>query len=361
MINIQKIKINLAEIYLLKCRYMFDYLISKRHLIKFAKYRSKKKIILTLVPTHDNLGDHAIAYASRKFLEDMFSDYEIIEINIREIYKYAKALREVMNSNDMVFIIGGGNIGDLYRNEEWTRRFIIKTFQNFKIVNLSATAHFTNTWYGKRELREAKKIYNKHPNLLVLARDNTTYEFMKTHFNKCRVIKNPDMVLYLNEREESKERINIMVCLRDDKESYLDSNSREKIKKAIDERYKSFETFTTTIGRGVNNHTREEELKTLWNKLKRAKVVITDRLHGMIFCAITGTPCVVIRSFDHKVVEGFEWLKELNYMRLVENPTVESVCKAIDELLALKEINNIDYREKYFKSLRNRITEAFKS
>ncbi|MFB8735822.1 polysaccharide pyruvyl transferase family protein [Bacillus sp. SL00103] len=36
----------------------------------------------------------------------------------------------------------------------------------------------------------------------------------------------------------------------------------------------------------------------------KAQVVVTDRLHGMIFCAITKTPCVVLRSFDHKVMEG---------------------------------------------------------
>ncbi|EEL48452.1 MULTISPECIES: polysaccharide pyruvyl transferase family protein [Bacillus cereus group] len=354
----QDLKVNIAEIYLLKYKYMLEYQLGNRYINKFEEYRNKKKIILTLIPTHDNLGDHAIAYASRKFLENEFSDHEIIEINIREIYTYAKSLRSVMNPDDMVFIIGGGNMGDLYRNEEWTRRFIIRTFREYKVIQLPATVHFTNTSKGEKELRVAKRIYNSHPNLLILARDSTSYEFMKMHFGDQNVIKNPDMVLYLDESIESNQRKGILLCLRNDKESCLDDNQRKEIKQSINEHHGHFEEFTTTVGYRVNNHTREAELKGLWNKLSKSKVVITDRLHGMIFCAITGTPCVVIRSFDHKVMEGFQWLQELNYIRLVEKPTAETINKEIDELLSVKKINKINYHEKYFKKLRKQIMES---
>ena len=32
----------------------------------------------------------------------------------------------------------------------------------------------------------------------------------------------------------------------------------------------------------------------------RRRVVVTDRLHGMIFAAVTGTPCVVLDNATHK-------------------------------------------------------------
>ena len=73
-------------------------------------------------------------------------------------------------------------------------------------------------------------------------------------------------------------------------------------------------------------------MNRLWDQLRGAEVVVTDRLHGMIFCAITGTPCVVIRSFDHKVLEGFRWLKDVPSMKLVENPDAAEVLGAIEEL-----------------------------
>ncbi|WP_174734479.1 polysaccharide pyruvyl transferase family protein [Mesobacillus harenae] len=354
--NLRRAKINLAELCILKKQASLDYMLSKRYLTKFEKFRTQKKILLTLIPTHDNLGDHAIAYAGKKFLKENFSDYEILEVNIRDIYLYAKAIRDVMNPNDLVFIIGGGNMGDLYRNEEWTRRFIIKTFHDFKIINLPATVHFTNTKYGKSELRISKKVYNSHPNLTILARDESSWKFMKKHFNNCKIIKHPDIVLYLNEKDKSaKERSGILLCLRKDKESYLKENGRELIEKTLIENYGELEKFSTTIGYRVNEKTRENELTALWNKLRGAEVVVTDRLHGMIFCAITETPCVVLRSFDHKVMEGYSWLEDLNYMKLITEPNETSILNAINSLKIVREKNDHSLRHDYFSSLNQQL------
>lgn len=102
-----------------------------------SKGRStSEKIILTLLPSHDNLGDHAIAYASKAFLEQEYPDFDIVEVDMKDIYKSAKNLIRSRHPEDMVFIIGGGNMGDLYRYEEWTRRFIIKTFHDYRVVQL---------------------------------------------------------------------------------------------------------------------------------------------------------------------------------------------------------------------------------
>lgn len=171
----QELKINLAEWLLLKVKYPSEYVMGTPGLKRFDQYKGKKKIILTLIPSHDNLGDHAIALASRTFIENEFPDFELIEIGINDIYKHAKALMRIRHPEDMVFIIGGGNMGDLYRNEEWTRRFIIKTFKHYKIVQLPATAHFSKTPRGKKELKRAKKVYNSHRRLFMMARDDTTY------------------------------------------------------------------------------------------------------------------------------------------------------------------------------------------
>lgn len=95
---------------------------------------TSEKIILTLLPSHDNLGDHAIAYASKAFLEQEYPDFDIVEVDMKDIYKSAKKLIHSRHPEDMVFIIGGGNMGDLYRYEEWTRRFIIKTFRDYRVV-----------------------------------------------------------------------------------------------------------------------------------------------------------------------------------------------------------------------------------
>ncbi|MEC1288769.1 polysaccharide pyruvyl transferase family protein [Bacillus mojavensis] len=353
--SLHSLKINLAEWLLLKVKYPSQFLLGAADQpVKAAAH--KKKIILTLLPSHDNLGDHAIAYASKSFLEKEYSDFEIVEVDMRDIYKSAKALIRSRHPEDMVFIIGGGNMGDLYRYEEWTRRFIIKTFHDYQIVQLPATVHFSDTKKGRKELKRAQKIYNAHPGLLLMARDETTYQFMKRHFKEKKILKQPDMVLYLDRSNTSAEREGVYICLREDQESVLQEEQRNRVKTALFDEFGEIKAFTTTVGRRVSRDTRERELEVLWSKLQSAEAVVTDRLHGMIFCALTGTPCVVIRSFDHKVMEGYQWLKEIPMMKLIEQPEPERVTAAVKELLT-KETNRAGFpRDMYFKGLRDKIS-----
>ena len=39
------------------------------------------------------------------------------------------------------------------------------------------------------------------------------------------------------------------------------------------------------------------------------KLLITDRYHGTIFSLVAGTPVIIIKSTDHKVVTGAEWFR----------------------------------------------------
>ena len=55
---------------------------------------------------------------------------------------------------------------------------------------------------------------------------------------------------------------------------------------------------------------RENTLKKLWCQITEAELVITDRLHGVIFCAITGTRCIAISNYNHKVIGTLKWLRE---------------------------------------------------
>ena len=55
------------------------------------------------------------------------------------------------------------------------------------------------------------------------------------------------------------------------------------------------------------------ELQRLWEHFASSGLVITDRLHGMIFCAITNTPFIVLNNSNGKVRGVFnEWIKN-NY------------------------------------------------
>jgi len=86
----------------------------------------------------------------------------------------------------------------------------------------------------------------------------------------------------------------------------------------------------------INVNQRETELNKKWDQFKKVQVVITDRLHGMVFCAITSTPCIVIANYNHKVKDTYAWLKDLNYIKFVNN---------IDEIPTLmQELKNIEIK-----------------
>ncbi|WP_423202829.1 polysaccharide pyruvyl transferase family protein [Morganella morganii] len=61
----------------------------------------------------------------------------------------------------------------------------------------------------------------------------------------------------------------------------------------------------------------------MWTKFSNSKLVVTDRLHGMIFAFITNTPCLVIRNSNHKIEETYKnWISNFNYIKLINDQEV---------------------------------------
>ena len=338
-----------------------NYIIGFRYYNLFKRYKNKKKIIHILTPLHGNMGDQAIVYATNKYLKDNFSDYEIIEIYRRDIYKYMKAIKKVVNPDDLIVLIGGGNMGNLWIDEERDRRFVIKNFPNNKIISMPQTISFTPDVDGKKEFLKTQEIYNKNKNLILISREKTSYNIMNENFKRKNVILNPDTVLYLHNtiHDDKFKREYIMTCLRNDKESVIGSN-KEKLITDLKRNYGQVVEFDTVINKTVTKEEREKELNKMFDKFLKSKVVITDRLHGMVFCAITKTPCIVTKSLDHKVTGTYQWIKDLNYIRLVESIEFENIQPIIEELSSIKEKNDINFKEMYFDKLTSTLTNIIK-
>ena len=336
---------------------ILKYKFSSRYKNKFNNLKNRKKILIALIPTHGNLGDHAIAYASIKYLSDKFPEHEIVEINFNETYKYGKSYESIINKDDLVCIIGGGNMGNQYMTDENIRRHMIKHFKNVRVVSLPQTIYFTDDEVGKSEFEKSKNIYNNNKNLVVIGREDKSYDLMKKSFTGCKVIKNPDMVFYLNNKINIPgcERKNIMTCLRKDKETYVSIDKKNEFLKKLNESFDDVIVTDTVVDYRVSQSERESELFKLWAKFYNSKVVITDRLHGMIFCAITKTPCIVTRSLDHKVVESYKWIKDLNYIRMVDGLDFDMIKPIIEELTNLDHIDTFDFDKLHFNTLKDYI------
>ncbi|AGK95889.1 polysaccharide pyruvyl transferase family protein [Clostridium pasteurianum] len=317
---------------------------------KYKEYKHQKKIIYLLSPLHGNMGDQAIAYATLKFYQEQFSDYKIIEFDRDSIYSEYFAIKNCLNKDDIIVLHGGGNMGNLYMQEEKPRRFIINNFRDNKIISMTQTISFTNDEFGKKEKEKTQQIYNKNKKLILLAREDTSYNEMIKLFT-VNVIKVPDIVFYLADTMDSdKNRTLITTCLRSDKESIW-KNKKDKFKDRLQSEYNDVFIYDTVINRQVTFKSRIPELNTMWDNFKKSKVVVTDRLHGMIFCVITKTPCIALKSLDHKVVESYKWIKDLDYVELVDDLDYDKL-KPIIERFKLKQVNEeLGFKYKYYDKL----------
>ncbi|MCE2063619.1 polysaccharide pyruvyl transferase family protein [Streptococcus thermophilus] len=174
------------------------------------------------------------------------------------------------------------------------------------------------------------------------AREPKSYDLMKKCFPDNKVILTPDIVLSLNLTEQYRRnnRNGIITMLREYVEQKLDKTQFEKIIKELTDKFE-VTISDTHIGKekdsGITYENRQHYLEIKWDEITQHEVVLTDRLHGMIFSYITGTPCIVLANDNHKIEETYKhWLNNANYIRFIEKTTFENILDAINEL---KQIN----------------------
>lgn len=319
------------------------------------KKTKKKKIFMMQTPEHENLGDHAIVYAQKEFVKNILPSYDIVEIPLSKVLSQTKNLKKIISNDDIIIIPGGGNMGDLYIGEEYIRRYIIKKFKNNKIISFPQTICFTETSYGEKELSKSKKVYNKHNNIKIVAREKKSYKIMTNTFKKDNIILTPDIVLFLDKRNNNKRR-GIVTCLRRDIEKNISEEDTKKIYSILNENFEKVTVTDTILEKSVSIEERDKELTKIWRTISSAEVVITDRLHGMIFCAITATPCIVLKNSNHKIEESYKcWLKDLEYIKLIDYCEINNLKDLVE---SLKEQNN---KDKVFNDCKNKFEDLKKA
>lgn len=316
----------------------------------------KKKIIVALAADYSNLGDVAITYAQTTFLEDSFPDYQIVDYPISQTFKHFKDLKDIVQEGDIITTVGGGNTGDMYDSAEQARQFLIKQFPDNRIISFPQTVDFSDTPFGKHMLKKAQKAYSAHPDLTLIAREEQSYEFYKTHFPNNKVLLFPDIVLYLDETDESMERKGITLTFRNDKEKKVSSQEVDYLVDELTEKYGEVRFRDTHVDKTFSSvQEREESLQEIWDVFRSSSVVVTDRLHGMIFSAVTGTPCVAINNSNRKVSRVYDkWLTEYPFIKMVEEFHAESILNNVEELLE-KEQSQADRSRtmEHFMELKN--------
>lgn len=300
-------------------------------LLRMACYAKKKcqKIFLMGIPIHGNLGDQAIVTAEREFLKDNFSNYVVIEVESGIVLHKLEFLKKVVGDS-LILIHGGGFIGTIWPKEDYMARSIVKNFGN-NIIILPQTVFFDDDIDGRRLLEEDKYVYEKKKNLQICLREKYSYDFMRSNFGKCRIYRMPDMVLYLKPVRNRKEKSNrVTICLRNDVERvFSDINSIED--RLRRKGYFDFNVTDTVVARRLYVYNRVKKVRNKIQEFANSKLVVTDRLHGMLFAYLAGTPCVVIQSKSYKVRGVFDWIKYDKKIAIVKD--MDEFDRRINEVL----------------------------
>lgn len=303
--------------------------LKKRYRNQYRKLRRKnpRTVYLLLTPEHENIGDHAIALAETELLRSQGIDYvEITGNEVEVLQRYG--LLSLVNGCP-VLLQGGGYLGTLWPDSELLVRELIAANPKSPIVFLPNTIFYDPTPEGKAFFEESVEIYGKHPNLYLYAREETSYDVMRQTYRNVKLM--PDMVFSMNRSGIKTERRGCILSLRQDCERTRTPEQESLIRQQAGELFGENVHNSDMVAQvWIPVSQREQALEEKFAEFSGAELVITDRLHGMIFCAITGTPCIVLDSKSPKVRGCYQWVRDLPYIRFVDTP--EEITQAYHEI-----------------------------
>ena len=228
---------------------------------------------------------------------------------------------------------------------------ILKLFPDNKVIVLPQSIYYEPTDSGNLKKKNAIRNYHKHPNLYFIAREQNTYNLLKNELmagkDGCFAL-TPDIALYLK-YESLGNRNKILWCLRHDGEKNNNSNVIVKhIKYLLDKHEFSHEYTDTYVNYSIPIENEEKEVCLKLQEFSKARLVITDRLHGMIYAAISGTPVIAMDNSTGKVgnIYGL-WLQSIPHIRYVCDK--QSAGLAVYDLLNIQDnqYNQAEFVPKY--------------
>lgn len=320
------------------------------------------KIVLFGTPVHGNLGDQAIAISELDFLKKWAGDRNIVEIPMPLYKTYRKTIKKYINPVDTIVISGGGWMGNLWLHNEITIREIVLDYLKNRVVIFPQTLYYTDDESGEKTFKETKAVFAQHEDLVLSVRDRNSFNCAQVKLG-LRDGKNllfcPDMVLYgtLAQKTLNLQGDKIaLLCLRNDLEKKHDNCGVKEI--VLQAGYVIHET-TTVLTKLIPMRKRVQVVMDKISEFKSATVVITDRLHAMLFAQLSGTPCIAFDNITGKVFGVGEYLKGSDMQLFLTDKIDKSMMEALD----LKKVEYVltDEFNFYFFSLACKINSEGRS
>ncbi len=294
------------------------------------------KAYIFMAADYGNLGDVALTLAQKQLILKHFPTHKPIEVPASISLAEMKGYILSVSCGDVVTIIAGGNMGDVWSWFEMYRQLIVSKLDKYMIYQFPQTVTYTNSILGKNLLYSAKHTYSSD-HLIMMAREKMSYDFMKDNFD-CNSYLAPDVVMTLKYWGKH-DREGLLLCLRDDREQLLSLKERNEINDVISKSGLPMSVIDTKVDNTFKYEMRYSQLDQFIDKVSSAKVIITDRLHGMIFAYITGTPAVVLPNSNRKIEMCYEWISNCGFISFCPSFSVFQFQK----LLNLAMNSDVDY------------------
>ncbi len=185
--------------------------------------------VLLNYPDYANVGDHLIGLGTIIYL---LKNPQIKLTYLSAIENHNSAILDQKLSNNSgnttILLQGGGNLGDLWYEQQTFREEIIQKYSQHRIIILPQTIHFQDP----EKLQQAAQIFNHHPNLTICVRDRHSQQLARTYFSNCQIILTPDMAFMLADLPGLKffranwQQNQILYHCRDDQEIVSSLNSQ---------------------------------------------------------------------------------------------------------------------------------------
>lgn len=328
------------------------------------KVNEKDKVLFYLdVPTHPNMGDLAQYCCIKKWLTENYSEYNLIEMSADTITyaenEFMAFLKKHDDKKNIIFFQSGYCTQDLGGAHDYIHKLVVKNVCNVPIVMLPQTIMYKNK---NREI-QARKVYEQNSHVMLMCRDKVSYQMAQRIFSKNRLELYPDVVTSLigtMEIATSESRKGILICCRNDTERFYSDDEIEHLKKEL-EKIDEVEISDTTVQDDFKNLKANinGRVETMIKEFGKYRAVVTDRYHGTIFSLIAGTPVIVIKSNDHKVVTGVDWFKGIydsNVCYISDINRVVPTVRSIYDKFDYHELKPY-FKEEYYSKLKDVIEQ----
>jgi exopolysaccharide biosynthesis predicted pyruvyltransferase EpsI/glycosyltransferase involved in cell wall biosynthesis len=322
-------------------------------------------IFLVMTPRYRNYGDQLIAFSEHKLMEEAgFQD--VIEVPYEDCDVLGRRITKLFGEGDTVLFTGGGYLGDLWPGLENVAEDVLAS------VGASNKVLFfpESVYYAESELEESsfsRAMSSAKAVATLCVRERVSHDRLSSIMPHDRLLLLPDVGLFIKRSDlmaqvPKREKGLALVCIRHDKESMQDASFGVKLTAALNHMGMSIRSIDTHSADGkIEPEERHLALSSLAEEFGRASVVVTNRLHGMIFAMIMSTPCVVLDNVSRKISGVAEWVKDEYPVVLCDEDDIEeAVIKAsrmdpyegdVADLLE-------DYQEKMLGLIRKTVTNG---